>query len=148
MSVFKNEDPLAPNRFCTFRWVNQSPYLVGIHGLHFRFHGFKPFLRIWSCHGFHISCRLILLHEQYIIMLIHEKSISLRLLMYPTRPTWSLCHLSRLFFCNSLQTSVRICNFLHTWLLLHNNLWFRFPLHNILWILSCSSIGSSSFCGS
>src|SRR5204862_6645285 len=118
------EDPLAPNRFCTFTWVNQSPYLVGIHGLHLRSHGFKTFLRIRSCHGFHISCRLILLHGQYIIMLIHEKSISLRLLMYPTRRTWSLCHLSRLLFCHSWQTRLRIVNFVQTWFLLHNTLCF------------------------
>ena len=24
-------------------WINQSPYLVSVHGIHFRFHGIKPF---------------------------------------------------------------------------------------------------------
>jgi len=34
---FKN--PLIPNRFYHFRWINQGPYLVGIHKICFKFQG-------------------------------------------------------------------------------------------------------------
>ena len=54
------EDPFTPNGFNPYRWVNQCPYIVDLHGLHFGFHGFKLFFEIRSLHCIHIGDRILI----------------------------------------------------------------------------------------
>jgi len=74
---------LICNGFYPFRRINQGSYIVGVYGIHFRFYGLKPFLRINIGYWFHVVSRLIK-HEQLIIFSFHEKFISHWCMTCPT----------------------------------------------------------------
>ena len=78
------KDPLTSNKFRPFKWINQGPYLVGMHGIHFRFHGLKSFFRINIRYQFHVIGKLIK-YEQLIIFNFHEKSMSYWCMTCPIR---------------------------------------------------------------
>ena len=45
LSIYSNlkiTDPLASNGNNSLGWIHQGPYLVGVYGIHFGFHGVKP----------------------------------------------------------------------------------------------------------
>ena len=80
------EDLFTPNEFNSFRWVNQCPYVVDLHGLYFEFHGFKLFLEIRFLHCIYIGDRILIVLIEFdgIILSDQEIVVSVQLMRYST----------------------------------------------------------------
>ena len=82
---------LFKNLFATY-WghtlmcINQSPNLIGIHGVHFRFYGIEPFVRVTTRDSFRIGREIIILNDVGCVVIPNDKSILEWYIMYSTWP--------------------------------------------------------------
>lgn len=86
----------TPNEFSSFRWIYQSPYLVLIYKVYLRFHSLKSSLRLWSQHSLSVGHRIIIIDDQYVTMLSHKQTKSLKLMACSARLTQLMYLLSQL----------------------------------------------------
>ena len=85
------EDPFASYWGHTFRCINQIPNLVGIHGVYFRFHGIKPFVKVTIHDSFRIGRRIIILNDVECIVILNDKSVPEWYIMHSTWPSERRC---------------------------------------------------------
>jgi len=98
--------------------------MVGVYGIHFRFHGLKPILKINIRYFFQVVGRLIN-NNQLIILSFNEKSISYWCMMCPTRSIEFLYFLSFRFNIQCYSLNIRFYLDVNFWFL--NFFKFHFP---------------------
>jgi len=121
------KDSLTCYGFYSFKWFNQGSYLVGVHGIHLRFHGLKLFLRINIRYCFHLVSRLIK-YEQFVIFSFYEKYLSFWYMTRLTRSMKFLCFLSSSLNIQCYNLELRFYLDVSLWFL---NL-FKFYFHPLL----------------
>ena len=81
---FLLQDLFTPDGFYLFRWINQCPYIVDLHGLYLRSHGSKPCLRVRSLKCIHIGDQtlIVLIELNEIAISDQETVVSIQLMRY------------------------------------------------------------------